>query len=385
MMTTKTNDNSGGTGYSAENDFTIKPLTTSVDIKLVRRLMATWKTNGLTDTNIRKMMMLYLGEPAWMDLNKVYPCGNFYNISRGLRFGSKTDFLTILLRSKGFGYIWKDDKAEHNTKNLFAFYTPIWHEEKTEDMVVDNASEQPGNCGTAPNATLIPASSTQNPASSTQNPANSVRYNSLYNNIIKKNIKKKENNNYVSAQNFQNFSPEQKARIEAAALTLINYIATNQDAYTNIVESINETTLKLMPELYIDKKAACPATMATRQFFNAHLYPYLLEHSERMMKIPTLLGQSCWIKNLIQKDFMQKKISAAVSDTRLYLMHHAAEMMRQNRPISAYEYQDKATEQRFYDVRNKDGTIKQIRIPNEAPPRPSDSAAWNKFAKKWNQ
>lgn len=384
-MTTKTNDNSGGTGYSAGNDFTIKPLTTSVDIKLVRRLMATWKTNGLTDTNIRKMMMLYLGEPAWMDLNKVYPCGNFYNISRGLRFGSKTDFLTILLRSKGFGYIWKDDKAEHNTKNLFAFYTPIWHEEKTEDMVVDNASEQPGNCGTAPNATLIPASSTQNPASSTQNPANSVRYNSLYNNIIKKNIKKKENNNYVSAQNFQNFSPEQKARIEAAALTLINYIATNQDAYTNIVESINETTLKLMPELYIDKKAACPATMATRQFFNAHLYPYLLEHSERMMKIPTLLGQSCWIKNLIQKDFMQKKISAAVSDTRLYLMHHAAEMMRQNRPISAYEYQDKATEQRFYDVRNKDGTIKQIRIPNEAPPRPSDSAAWNKFAKKWNQ
>ena len=151
------------------------------------------------------------------------------------------------------------------------------------------------------------------------------------------------------------------------------------------METINETTLKLMPELYIDKKAACPATMATRQFFNAYLYPYLLEHSERMMKIPTLLGQSCWIKNLLKLDFMQKKISAAVSDTRLYLMQHAAEMMRQNRPISAYEYQDKATKQRFYDVRNKDGTIKQIRIPNEAPPRPSDSAAWNKFAKKWNQ
>ena len=313
-----------------------------------------------------------------MDLNKVYPCGNFYNISRGLRYGSKTDFLDIILRSKGFGYIWKDNKAEHNIKNLFAFYTPIWHEEKEEDMVVDNASEQPGNDGTAPNATQIQSGSTQNPA-------NSVRYNSLYDNIIKKNIKKKEYSYYVSAQNFQNFSPEQKARIEAAAKSLIKYIATDQDAYTNIVETINETTLKLMPELYIDKKAACPATMATRQFFNAHLYPYLLEHSERMMKIPTLLGQSCWIKNLLKMDFMQKKISAAVSDTRLYLMQHAAEMMRQNRPISAYEYQDKATEQRFYDVRNKDGTIKQIRIPNEAPPRPSDSAAWNKFAKKWNQ
>lgn len=377
MMTTETNDNSGGTGYCAGNDFTIKPLTTTVDIKLIRRLMATWHTNGLTDSNIRKMMLLYLGEPAWMDLNKVYPCGNFYNISRGLRYGSKTDFLDIILRSKGFGYIWKDNKAEHNIKNLFAFYTPIWHEEKEEDMVVDNASEQPGYDGTAPNATQIQSGSTQNPA-------NSVRYNSLYDNIIKKNIKKKEYSYYVSAQNFQNFSPEQKARIEAAAKSLIKYIATDQDAYTNIVETINETTLKLMPELYIDKKAACPATMATRQFFNAHLYPYLLEHSERMMKIPTLLGQSCWIKNLLKLDFMQKKISAAVSDTRLYLMQHAAEMMRQNRPVSSYEYQDRATEQRFYDVRNKDGIIKQIRIPNEAPPRPSDSAAWNKFAKKWN-
>lgn len=285
MMTPETNDNSGGTGYSAGNDFTIKPLTTTVDIKLIRRLMATWHTNGLTDSNIRKMMLLYLGEPAWMDLNKVYPCGNFYNISRGLRYGSKTDFLNIILRSKGFGYIWKDNKAEHNIKNLFAFYTPIWHEEKEEDMVVDNASEQPGNDGTAPNATQIQSGSTQNPA-------NSVRYNSLYDNIIKKNIKKKVYSYYVSAQNFQNFSPEQKARIEAAAKSLINYIATDQDAYTNIVETINETTLKLMPELYIDKKAACPATMATRQFFNAYLYPYLLEHSERMMKIPTLLGQS---------------------------------------------------------------------------------------------
>lgn len=378
MMTTQTNDNSGGTGYCTGNDFTIKPLTTTVDIKLIRRLMATWHTNGLTDSNIRKMMLLYLGEPAWMDLNKVYPCGNFYNISRGLRYGSKTDFLDIILRSKGFGYIWKDNKAEHNIKNLFAFYTPIWHEEKEEDMVVDNASEQPSNDGTAPNATQIQSGSTQNPA-------NSVRYNSLYDNIIKKNIKKKEYSYYVSAQNFQNFSPEQKARIETAAKSLFNYIATDQDAYTNIVETINETTLKLMPELYIDEKAACPTTLATRQFFNAHLYPYLLEHSERMMKIPTLLGQSCWIKNLLKLDFMQKKISAAVSDTRLYLMQHAAEMMRQNRPVSSYEYQDKATEQRFYDVRNKDGTIKQIRIPNEAPPRPSDSAAWNKFAKKWNQ
>lgn len=376
MMTTKTNDNSGGTGYSAGNDFTIKPLTTTVDIKLVRRLMATWHTNGLTDSNIRKILLLYFGEPAWMNLDKVYDRNMFGQIAKGMNFHSRHSFIEAILKSTGFGFIWKDKRCYHTEQNLMAFYSPIWHvakENEVRNEQISNENEQ---------------ISDENSNENMQNGVGYYNYNNIY---IKKNIKKNNSNNVSRNRFAQNgnpgnqFSPEQKARIEAAAKSLINYIATNQDAYTNIVETINETTLKLMPELYIDKKAACPATMATRQFFNAYLYPYLLEHSERMMKIPTLLGQSCWIKNLIQKDFMQKKISAAVSDTRLYLMQHAAEMIRQNRPVSAYEYQDKETEQRFYDVRNKDGTIKQIRIPNEAPPRPSDSAAWNKFAKKWNQ
>ena len=369
MMTTQTTDNSGGTGYSAGNDFTIKPLTTTVDIKLVRRLMATWHTNGLTDSNIRKILLLYFGEPAWMNLDKVYDRNMFGQIAKGMNFHSRHSFIEAILKSTGFGFIWKNKRCYHTEQNLMAFYSPIWHVAKENEVENEQISDENSN-------------------ENMQNGVGYYNYNNIY---IKKNIKKNNSNNVSRSRFAQNgnpgnqFSPEQKARIEAAAKSLIKYIATDQDAYTNIVETINETTLKLMPELYIDKKAACPATMATRQFFNAYLYPYLLEHSERMMKIPTLLGQSCWIKNLIQKDFMQKKISAAVSDIRLYLMQHAAEMIRQNRPISAYEYQDKATEQRFYDVRNKDGTIKQIRIPNEAPPRPSDSAAWNKFAKKWNQ
>ena len=46
-------------------DFTIKPLTTSIDIITERQLIASWTRAGLTDGQIRKMLMLYLGEPAW--------------------------------------------------------------------------------------------------------------------------------------------------------------------------------------------------------------------------------------------------------------------------------------------------------------------------------
>ena len=93
MMTTETNDNSGGTGYSAGNDFTIKPLTTTVDIKLIRRLMATWHTNGLTDSNIRKILLLYFGEPAWMNLDKVYDRNMFGQIAKGMNFHSRHSFI----------------------------------------------------------------------------------------------------------------------------------------------------------------------------------------------------------------------------------------------------------------------------------------------------
>lgn len=368
MMTTQTNDNSGGTGYSAGNGFTIKPLTTTVDIKLVRRLMATWHTNGLTDSNIRKILLLYFGEPAWMNLDKVYDRNMFGQIAKGMNFHSRHSFIEAILKSTGFGFIWKDKRCYHTEQNLMAFYSPIWHVAKENEVENEQISDENSN----------------------ENMQNGV---GLYNNnniYLKKNIKKKDNNIIGSrfaqkANQYDSYSAEQKKVIDAAAKELLTYIGTNPDAYATIVAPINEQTLKLMPELFVDMKAACPVTMATTRFFNAYLYPYLQEHSVTMLKILKLEWRSIWIKNLIQKDFMQKKISAAVSDIRLYLMQHAAEMIRQNRPVSAYEYQDKATEQRFYDVRNKDGTSKQIRIPNEAPPRPSDSAAWNKFAKKWNQ
>ena len=42
-------------------DFTIKPLTTSIDIITERQLIASWTRAGLTDGQIRKMLMLYLG------------------------------------------------------------------------------------------------------------------------------------------------------------------------------------------------------------------------------------------------------------------------------------------------------------------------------------
>lgn len=341
---------------SNDNGYTIQPLTTSIDIKTERRLIASWHTSGLSDVQIRKMLMLYFGEPAWMNLQKLYDCNRFSQIATGLRFRSRQEFVELLLRCAGFGFIWKNKEKPHTGKNLLAFYTPIWHVCDEKDMVNEQDSDE--------------------------NLQDNLGYinNNIY--IIKKNNKKKNISKYVSPSQLAN-SPEHEKKVEAAAKELIHFIGTDPDAYAKVVKPVNEITQKANPDLFTNPGDACPSNMATNIFFNNYLYPYLLTHSERMMKIQDILGRSCWLANLINIDFMQKNIMRAVNDATKYLKLHAAEMMRQYRPISNFEYQDKVSKQRFYDSPRSDGTQEQHRIPQDAAPRPSSNAAWNKFSHTW--
>lgn len=341
---------------SNDTCYTIQPLTTCIDIKTERKLIASWHTSGLSDVQIRKMLMLYFGEPAWMNLQKLYDCNRFSQIATGLRFRSRQEFVELLLRCAGFGFIWKNKEKPHTGKNLLAFYTPIWHVSDEKDMVNEQDSDE--------------------------NLQDNLGYinNNIY--IIKKNNKKKNISKYVSPSYLAN-SPEHKKKVEAAAKELIHFIGTDPDAYAKVVKPVNEITQKANPDLFTNPGDACPSNMATNIFFNNYLYPYLLTHSERMMKIQNILGRSCWIANLIKYDFMQKNIMRAVNDATKYLKLHAAEMMRQYRPISNFEYQDKASKQRFYDTTRCDGTPEQHRIPPDAAPRPSGNAAWNKFSHTW--
>ena len=375
-------------------NFTIKPLTTSIDIKTLRQLLGSWHMAGLSDTQAKKMLYLYLGEPAWMDLGKTYPCNNFCNIANSLNFHSKSEFLEVILRCKGFGHIWKKQEEGHTHSNLLAIYTPIWHVEKEEEMDspgVDSPSvDSPGVDSPGVDSPSVDSPSVDSPGV--------VRYNSLYDIYNKKkNNRKKKVSKYVSALRPENFSDsgqhinsnlpsttsQQQQVVTAAAQQLIRHIATDPDAYANVVKPINEMTIRLMPELTIDPSAACPATDATVRFINQHLYPYILQHGERLMGINSLIGQSCWLANLIKKEFMMQKISTAVNETRRYLAQHPQEKMRANRSENGLEYQDPDTGQRFYDTLMPDGTRKQHRIPPGAPPRTQPDTVWSKYQKAW--
>ena len=183
-------------------------------------------------------------------------------------------------------------------------------------------------------------------------------------------------------QDAQNSAERQKV-IEDCARNLLYYVAQNDDPYNAIIKPINEKTMQEIPGLYLDKEKTHPMTLATTLFFNNYIWPYLINHSEIMMSIDGEKGQAVWLKRTINCDFMQRNIMRAVNDANQYLKLHAAEMMRQYRPISNFEYQDKASKQRFYDTPRSDGTQEQHRIPQDAAPRPSSNAIWNKFSHTW--
>lgn len=343
---------------SNDNRYTIQPLTTSIDIKTERRLIASWHTCGLTDTQIRKMLMLYFGVPEWMNQQKLYDSYRFSQIATGLKFRSKEDFLDILLKCTGFGRIWKNEKDGHKAKNLKAFYTPIWHLAKEEDLENLPDKQEKMHPGDAYN-------------------------NNIYNINKKKINKRKISSKYAKLLQDAKNSTEREKVIEDCARNLLYYVAQNDDPYNAIIKPINEKTMQEIPGLYLDKEATHPMTLATTLFFNNYIWPYLIIHSEKMMSIDGEKGQAVWLDRIINIDFMQKNIMRAVNDATEYLKLHAAEMMRQYRPISNFEYQDKASKQRFYDTPRSDGTQEQHRIPQDAAPRPSGNATWNKFSHTW--
>ena len=171
--------------------------------------------------------------------------------------------------------------------------------------------------------------------------------------------------------------------IADCARNLLNHIAQHDDPYNAIIKPINEETMAEIPGLYLDTSEMHPMTMATIQFFNGYIWPYLLEHNEKLMSIDSEEGQAIWLKYLIKQEFMQKKVTQAIADTKKYLAQHPGERIRQNRPVSPFEYQDQESKQRFYDTLLPNGASAQHRIPPEAPPRPSDQATWSKFTHCW--
>ena len=93
-------------------------------------------------------------------------------------------------------------------------------------------------------------------------------------------------------------------------------------------------------------------------------------------------GRLCWLNNLLKSAHGQHLLNDAARtnrEKRKQAVHEIKSNQRSNHPLSEFEWTDPESEMRFYDD-EMEGTVK---IPEDAPPKPSAGAAWNVLSNQW--
>lgn len=324
------------------------------------QLMETWKRQEHTPAQTLKLLKLYLGVSKWMTQEGIYPSAFFYDMSKQFHTRSTTEFVKKIIAAEGFGYIW--DSEEHTPQHLMGFFSPIRYH--------PSHSKSESGAGNIYNINNI-------------NPDN------IY-------ISKNDNIYHIIDSKSESGASRAAARVTQATETdhdaalavegFIQRLCTDEADYKTFIHPINLRTEQLMPELHVDATTsnARPVNIATRRYLTHYLGEYFKAQGKNFIN-RTYEGRKIWLSRVMAKAPAQHNIVRAVSDIKSQEGNGSDQLRRQCRPLSPHEYQDRASGQRFYDSPSAQGTPQPVRIPQDAPPRPSDSARWDKLMKQWSR
>lgn len=340
----------------------IKALKQSVSISETQKMIHQWKRRGLNDPTITKLLDLYLGMPAYMDTKGVYPLCNFYGIRLSLRFSYTSALVTAVTNCRSFGMIWDEAHA-----NLIAFYSPLWyHKEDGNPTESPQDSVQKTPQDSAFNSNIIYNINNIYPPEDSRkgySAGNGVR-NAKETDAAKTPSEippetpdgEKTSQALSPATDFfhrLNTSPEDKQRV---LVPLINRIATSH----------NYTRPRALQALVI--------------LVNQFLIPYF--DSDPRFSRNSHTGRIIWLQNLMKTRHGQSLTDQAVARLGSELnkgLEEKRRKLREFRPVSPFEWEDPDKDIRYYD----DPIDGKVEIPENAPPRPAETAIWNVLSEEW--
>ena len=334
----------------------LQPISNSVNIYDLRKLMGSWKQAKLTYAQMFKVLHLYLGETDWMDADGRYPYNNLYQIARGMKFDSVTSLYKCIKYCEGFGFVYHDGVKD--VEHLASFFSNLWHQPDSKEQAVFYSSVS----------------------------------GAVNNNI---NI---NNNKYNNKQHPKQGSPETEesaATFQQTYTDFMFYLMSDEGAFELVVKKVDDACVGLMNELTAmntpyGKHSINPAT---KRFFDFYLRQHMLM-KQRKFVCNSNEGRKIWLSRLLPFPFMQQNIVRAVNDIRQALSTNALDVIRQIRPLCPFEYQHPTSGQRLYDSfealdaqgnilpdASKESVGKYI--PKDAPPRPSAHAEWDNDYQQW--
>ena len=298
----------------------MKALKMTVSITELQKIIKMWRSRNITDSNISKLLELYLGQTAYMNTEGEYPIENFYDLCQSLRFRHTSVMLNSIKQCNSFCI-----RPAENVYTLSSFYSPLWKKPDSDDTLPGTL---PGKCPKDTN---------------------------IYNNISK-----------------ESPSSEEVLTIAKEFFHLINQDAVQKaQFFTPLIDQFEK-------EEGVSRKQACENLVI---LVDDLLIPYFV--SQPKFSISSHVGRTVWLKNLLKSSHGKHLINQAAQSGREKREQAKLENQtnqRSNHPICEFEWTDPESGMRFYD----DDIEGVVNIPTDALPRPSAEALWNVLSRSWS-
>ena len=365
------NRSMNGNGSQTENRSMkrkkLEPISSSLNIYDLRKLMGSWKQAGITYAQMLKVLRLYLGETGWMDICGRYPYNNLYPIAKGMKFSSVTEFFKCIRRCKGFGFVYHG--GIHDLQHLDSFFSELWHPADSQENAVYYSPLT---------------------ESSDDNNIN-ININNIYNNNRStQRVKSNDAKSISYDQAFTNFMFFLKSD-EGAWESIIKDLDVKCMSYLeDKTKNSNEDQDLLMMKVPFGEHSV---SLATMRYLEVYVKNYMGSKVDSFFRNSDE-GNKIWLIRVMNFPFMKDNVRKAAQDIRREVDVEGFNIIRKNRPLCQFEYQHPSSGQRLYDSfealdaqgnilpdASKESVGKYI--PKDAPPRPSAHAEWDNDYQQW--
>ena len=363
------NRSMNGNGSQTENRSMkrkkLEPISSSVNIYDLRKLMGSWKQAGITYAQMLKVLRLYLGETGWMDICGRYPYNNLYPIAKGMKFSSVTEFFKCIRRCKGFGFVYHG--GIHDLQHLDSFFSELWHPADSQENAVYYSP-------------LTESSDDNN-----------ININNIYNNNRStQRVKSNDAKSIAYDQAVTNFMFFLKSD-EGAWESIIKDLDVKCMSYLeDKTKNSNEDQDLLMMKVPFGEHSV---SLATMRYLEVYVKNYMGSKVDSFFRNSDE-GNKIWLIRVMNFPFMKDNVRKAAQDIRREVDVEGFNIIRKNRPLCQFEYQHPSSGQRLYDSfealdaqgnilpdASKESVGKYI--PKDAPPRPSAHAEWDNDYQQW--
>lgn len=345
----------------------LEPISSSVNIYDLRKLMGSWKQAGITYAQMLKVLRLYLGETGWMDICGRYPYNNLYPIAKGMKFSSVTEFFKCIRRCKGFGFVYHG--GIHDLQHLDSFFSELWHPADSQENAVYYS-----------------------PLTESSDDNNNININNnIYNNNRStQRVKSNDAKSISYDQAFTNFMFFLKSD-EGAWESIIKDLDVKCMSYLeDNTKNSNEDQDLLMMKVPFGEHSV---SLATMRYLEVYVKNYMGSKVDSFFRNSDE-GNKIWLIRVMNFPFMKDNVRKAAQDIRRKVDVEGFNIIRKNRPLCQFEYQHPSSDQRLYDSfealdaqgnilpdASKESVGKYI--PKDAPPRPSAHAEWDNDYQQW--